>query len=134
MGMEKLVDGIFNGDQSKVLFGFCIDDCSQTGSNVNSDEAVSIVREIITRFPNFGGAFLWAASDDSANSWSGPVSAALNTAILMPSPVGVSLLSDGQAARKRKFLAQKSSGDLGAAWTQTNVLSWRAQDSMQWGE
>merc|ERR1712228_797911 len=78
--MENLVNAIFNGDQSKVLFGFCINDCSQTGSNVNSDEAVSIVRKITTRFPNFGGAFLWAASDDSANSWSGPVSAALNMA------------------------------------------------------
>jgi len=79
--MGKIIDGIFGGDQSKVLFGFCIRDCSGTGSNVNSNDAVTIVQGIRARFPNYGGVFLWAASDDVG--WSGPVSEALNAARLL---------------------------------------------------
>merc|ERR1712048_1095389 len=73
--MGDLINGIFSGDQSKVIFGFCLSDCSGTGSNVNSEQAVSIVRGVSSRYPNNGGAFLWAASDD--DGWSGPVADAL---------------------------------------------------------
>merc|ERR1712151_579595 len=73
--MGDLISDVFGGDQSKIIFGFCLSDCSGTGSNVNSEQAVSIVRGVSSRYPNNGGAFLWAASDD--DGWSGPVADAL---------------------------------------------------------
>jgi len=76
--MGDLVDNMFDGDQSKVLFGFCIADCSGTGSNVNSAQAASIMQQVSVRFPNNGGAFLWAASDDQ--NWSPAVATALGLA------------------------------------------------------
>jgi hypothetical protein len=91
--MGDLINGIFSGDQSKVIFGFCLSDCSGTGSNVNSEQAVSIVKGLSSRYPDHGGAFLWAASAD--NGWSGPVAEALGitgsspgqTPINTPTPV-----------------------------------------------
>jgi len=73
--MGDLIDDVFGGDQSKIVFGFCIADCAGTGSNVNSEQAVSVIEGVNARFPDHGGAFLWAASDD--NGWSGPVAKAL---------------------------------------------------------
>jgi len=43
--------------------------------NVNSEQAVSVIEGVNARFPDHGGAFLWAASDD--NGWSGPVAETL---------------------------------------------------------
>jgi len=71
----ELVTKLFGGNASKVLFGFCISDCSGTGSNVNSAQAVNIMRGVIAAYPECGGAFIWAASAD--NGWSAPVSAVL---------------------------------------------------------
>merc|ERR1719401_3234310 len=85
--MGDLINHVFGGVQSKVIFGFCISDCSGTGSNVNSAQAVSITRSVNAQYPNHGGVFLWAASDD--NGWSGPVAEALSAsegATPMPTP------------------------------------------------
>ncbi|CAK0801617.1 unnamed protein product, partial [Prorocentrum cordatum] len=76
--MGHLVNDIFGGDASKVVFGFCISDCSGTGSNVNSAQAASILQDVAAAFPSYGGAFLWAASDDAG--WSEPVRQALGSA------------------------------------------------------
>ncbi|CAK0848198.1 unnamed protein product, partial [Prorocentrum cordatum] len=76
--MGHLVNDIFGGDASKVVFGFCISDCSGTGSNVNSARAASILQDVAAAFPSYGGAFLWAASDDAG--WSEPVRQALGSA------------------------------------------------------
>merc|ERR1719188_2731312 len=76
--MGHLVNDIFGGDASKVVFGFCISDCSGTGSNVNSAQAASILEDVAAAFPGYGGAFLWAASDD--DGWSAPVRQALGSA------------------------------------------------------
>merc|ERR1712048_1180311 len=76
--MGNIIDEVFDGDQSKVIFGFCIADCSGTGSNVNSAQAVSIMQGVSARFPDNGGAFFWAASDDQ--NWSPAVASALGLA------------------------------------------------------
>ncbi|CAK0827340.1 unnamed protein product, partial [Prorocentrum cordatum] len=76
--MGHLVDDIFGGDASKVVFGFCIADCSGTGSNVDGSQAAAILQDVAAAFPGHGGAFLWAASDDVG--WSEPVRQALGSA------------------------------------------------------
>merc|ERR1712190_479240 len=58
-----------------MLFGFCISDCAGTGSNVNGNQAAQIVRTISAAFPDFGGVYIWAVSDDI--SWSEKVLPAL---------------------------------------------------------
>jgi hypothetical protein len=65
---SDLVHGLFNGDESKVIFGFCISVCP--GFNVNSAEAVQILDALNGEFPNHGGAFFWAASHDIQGDWS----------------------------------------------------------------
>lgn len=69
--MGHLVNDIFAGDASKVVFGFCISDCAGTGSNVNGAQAASVLAGVSQSFPDYGGAFFWAASHDSG--WSDPV-------------------------------------------------------------
>mmetsp|Transcript_98034 Transcript_98034/g.179602 ORF Transcript_98034/g.179602 Transcript_98034/m.179602 type:complete len:321 (+) Transcript_98034:2-964(+) len=70
-----LVQEIFQGDETKVIFGFCISACP--GFNVNSEQAVQILEALNQEFPDNGGAFLWAASHDVNRAWSGPVAEAL---------------------------------------------------------
>merc|ERR1712151_1329960 len=94
--MGDLISDVFSSDQSRVVFGFCLSDCSGTGSNVNSEQAVSIIKGVSSRYPDHGGAFLWAASAD--NGWSGPVAEALGitssssgqTPIDSPAPIATS--------------------------------------------
>lgn len=71
--VDNLVSDCFGGDASKVLFGFCIADCSYTGSNVDGPTAADIMQEVRLKFPGIGGAFVWAASDDAEGSWSQPL-------------------------------------------------------------
>jgi len=78
--LTDLVNDVFDGDASKVLFGFCISDCSGTGSNVGSSQAVSIMREVTEWFPDNGGAYLWAGAADRGNAWSRAVRDSLNSA------------------------------------------------------
>eukprot|EP00163_Fabomonas_tropica_P012469 TRINITY_DN23777_c0_g1_i1.p1 TRINITY_DN23777_c0_g1~~TRINITY_DN23777_c0_g1_i1.p1 ORF type:complete len:568 (-),score=56.54 TRINITY_DN23777_c0_g1_i1:148-1746(-) len=63
-----LVNDIYRGHASRVLFGFCINDCGGTGSNIGASQAMQIVAQVDQRYPTMGGAFFWAASADS--SWS----------------------------------------------------------------
>lgn len=73
-----LVHGVFNGDESKVIFGFCISDCP--GFNVEGGQAVQILEALDVEFPHHGGAFLWAASHDIHGDWSSQVAHALGLA------------------------------------------------------
>lgn len=71
----NLVHGVFNGDQSKIIFGFCISECSRF--NVNGAQAVQILEALEVEFPNYGGAFFWAGSHDVNGAWSSQVAPAL---------------------------------------------------------
>jgi len=70
-----LVHEVFDGDESKVIFGFCIQACP--GFNVNGAQAVQILEALNVEFPNNGGAFFWAAANDVNGDWSRQVSPAL---------------------------------------------------------
>lgn len=53
---------------SQVVFGFCIADCSGTGSNTNGNQAVAVLSDLKTynngEFSCNGGAFFWVAQHD----------------------------------------------------------------------
>jgi len=72
-----LVDDVFGGDASKVIFGFCIADCSSF--NVNSGQAVNVMSAVTQWFPDNGGAYLWAGAADRGNVWSRDVRAYLSS-------------------------------------------------------
>jgi hypothetical protein len=77
---NMLVNDLFGGEEGasqKVVFGFCINDCSHTGSNVNAQQAASIMSELKNTYPCNGGAFFWVALHDTLGSWSSAVSAVI---------------------------------------------------------
>ena len=68
-----IVDRVFNGDATSVVFGWCIGDCN-AGFNVpdGSDAAKAMV-DLKATHPCNGGAFFWVQAHD--NGWSDSVSA-----------------------------------------------------------
>jgi len=71
---NNLVNDMFDGDATKVIFGFCISDCSGTGSNANGIQAASVMSSLRKYYPCNGGAFFWVAAHDTSGSWSQTVS------------------------------------------------------------
>jgi len=67
---QNLVDDMFGGDYTKVIFGFCISDCSGTGSNANAIQASGVMKSLRNYYPCNGGAFFWVAEHDTNGSWS----------------------------------------------------------------
>jgi len=67
---QNLVDDMFGGDYTKVIFGFCISDCSGTGSNANAMQASDVMKSLRNYYPCNGGAFFWVAEHDTSGSWS----------------------------------------------------------------
>jgi chitinase len=69
-----LANDLFAEEPSKVIFGFCISDCSGTGSNTIGDAAVEVLSDLKTynqgEFSCNGGAFFWVAVHDINGSWS----------------------------------------------------------------
>merc|ERR1711862_966758 len=55
---------------TKVIFGFCISDCSGTGSNANAVQAAKVMSSLREYYPCNGGAFFWVAAHDMGGSWS----------------------------------------------------------------
>jgi LysM repeat protein len=78
----NLVKNMFNGDPTKVVFGFCLSDCSD--SNVNAQQAVKIMNDLKSFYPCNGGAFFWVAEHDSSASWSTPVSQVIQSSTGCP--------------------------------------------------
>jgi chitinase len=72
---KNIVTGLFNGDATKVVFGFCIDECNRY--NANASTAQSVTQQLVSAFPtNFGGVMAWACNSDDG-SWSAAVHSAL---------------------------------------------------------
>lgn len=73
-----LSNSLFEGEPFKVIFGFCISDCSGTRSNVNGTKAVQVLSDLKSynggEFSCNGGAFFWVADDDTNGSWSNGIS------------------------------------------------------------
>ena len=72
---RTLVDNVFGGDATRVVFGFCIGDCSGTGSNADAAAGVRVMQELAVQHPCNGGAFFWVVEDDTNGDWSGTVGA-----------------------------------------------------------
>jgi chitinase len=66
-----LVDGLFDGDASRVVFGFCI----EPGCNpvATQPEAVAVMQTVEGWHPGNGGAFFWAHPDDTGAWFSQPL-------------------------------------------------------------
>jgi len=67
-----IVNQIFDGDATKVIFGFCITGCigSATG-----EQAAAVMSQVNTYYECNGGAYFWVAYDDVGGAWSRSVSA-----------------------------------------------------------
>lgn len=75
---RRVVDTMFSGDATRMIFGFCISDCGGTGSNANSQQAATVMREIGQHYYCHGGAFFWVAERDLQGSWSSVVNDAMD--------------------------------------------------------
>lgn len=79
----NIANDIFPGQPDKVVFGYCVSDCSGTGSNASGSQAAQVMDEIKTynngEFACNGGAFFWVMEHDGGNHFSNPVSAVLET-------------------------------------------------------
>ena len=69
---NTLVEDMFNGDPTKVVVGFCISGCSSY--NTNGNDAARVMIDLAKEHPCNGGAFFWAADDDTNGAWSAAVS------------------------------------------------------------
>jgi len=74
---NTIKDSIFNGDPTKIIFGFCISDCSGTGTNTNAGQAVAIMSELEQTHECNGGVFFWVAAHDINGEWSSEVGDAI---------------------------------------------------------
>ena len=72
-----LVEEIFGGDPTKVVFGFCISDCSGTGSNLDGSQSALVMDQLQSTYSCNGGAFFWVVEHDIAGTWSTTVSEAI---------------------------------------------------------
>jgi len=66
-----ITEQMFDGDASKVVYGFCISDCSSF--NLDGYESADVMEKISDTYPCNGGAFFWVAYDDTNGSWSKPM-------------------------------------------------------------
>mmetsp|Transcript_21373 Transcript_21373/g.43482 ORF Transcript_21373/g.43482 Transcript_21373/m.43482 type:complete len:523 (+) Transcript_21373:702-2270(+) len=78
-----LANDLFDFEPEKVVFGFCISDCSASNSNANAAQAVTVLQELKSynnnEFQCNGGAFFWVAANDPDGSWATAVSAETST-------------------------------------------------------
>ena len=68
---DVLVDTVFKGDPTKVVFGFCIGECD--GYNLDGNAAKEVMGWLAESYPCNGGAFFWVVNDDTNGSWSSKV-------------------------------------------------------------
>lgn len=73
-----LVNDMFGGDATKVIFGFCISDCSGTGSNASGQQAASVMTQLHSTHSCNGGAFFWVVNHDTNGAWSNEVNGAIS--------------------------------------------------------
>jgi len=74
---QTLVDDVFGGDATKIVFGFCINDCGGTGSNANQNQAAAVMLDLEKHYACNGGAFFWVVEHDVGGNWGGAVDGVL---------------------------------------------------------
>jgi hypothetical protein len=75
---QTLVDIFFGGDATRIVFGFCISDCSSTGSNASPNQAAAVMVSVGDSYACHGGAFFWVAQHDGGGLWSSSVNSAMD--------------------------------------------------------
>jgi len=60
----NIVNGLYGGDASKVVFAICLTDCGSGGGDLSVSQANSITKTLAQKFTNFGGMALWSTSAD----------------------------------------------------------------------
>ena len=88
---NTIVDNIYGSHPTRVVFEFCISDCSGTGSNANAQQALQVMNDLAVEHPCNGGAFFWVAEHDQGASWSSVVASGItsdgcSTTPTIPSP------------------------------------------------
>jgi len=76
---SNLVEDLFQGDATKMIFGFCISDCGGTGSNANGAQAATVMNDLRDYYECNGGAFFWVAHHDTNGHWSSTIDVAIQT-------------------------------------------------------
>ena len=78
---SSLANDMFNMQPHKVVFGFCISDCSSW--NTTATQAVTILSDLKAynsgQYSCNGGAFFWVAAHDVGGAWSDTVVAEVKT-------------------------------------------------------
>ena len=95
---NTIVDNIYGGDPTRMVFGFCISACGGTGSNADGQQALTVMNDLNVEHPCNGGAFFWVVENDQGASWSSLVSTGINsdgcsTTPTIPSPTSPSPLT-----------------------------------------
>jgi len=67
----RLRDEMFGGDASKIVFGFCINECGIW--DLNGSQAASVMQQLDQNVECNGGAFFWMSNNDVNGAWSTPV-------------------------------------------------------------
>merc|ERR1711865_915999 len=82
---------LFNGDASKIVYGFCFNDCGPF--NLDGYQSSQVMEQLSETYPCNGGAFFWVANDDKNGEWSKPMQAQLaldrsqsNCSVNQPTP------------------------------------------------
>jgi hypothetical protein len=75
---SAVLDMLFGGDATRIVFGFCISDCGGTESNANASQAAAVMTEVGESYNCNGGAFFWVAEHDFGGSWSSIVNTAID--------------------------------------------------------
>lgn len=70
-----LVEDVFGGDATKVVFGFCLTECGSY--DASSSQAKQILSDLAVHYPCNGGAFYWSHYNEFDASWSSVVSEAI---------------------------------------------------------
>lgn len=68
---NNIVNTMFHGDPTKVVFGFCINDCSNF--NLDGSASKEVMGWLAEDYPCNGGAFFWVVNDDTNGDWSSKV-------------------------------------------------------------
>ena len=71
---RSLVDNLFGGNPTKVVFGFCLNECGKYNSNGN--QAAAVMTSLKSAYPCNGGAMFWQSDNvnEVNTAWSTPVS------------------------------------------------------------
>ena len=118
---NNLSSDMFQGKPHKVVFGFCISDCSGTGSNVSGNQAVKVMSDLKAYnngvFKCNGGAFFWVAQHDVNGAWSDTVLSEVSRTAACSSTVTTTSTTTTSTTSTSTTLAPASSAPVSSAPT-----------------